>query len=99
MRRGGALVVLILMMMRGSGRVMRVNRVHVQLIGHALGLLQPVISLYRCLHGREMRKGLQPTLVIGAITSFLGLPMRRQALIVVRTVAGGRGATDGPHRR
>lgn len=41
MRRGGALVMLILMMMmRGAGgRVMRVNRVHVQLIGHALGLL------------------------------------------------------------
>lgn len=101
MRCGGALVVLVLMMMRGTGgRVMRVNRVHVQLIGHALGLLQPVIGLYRWLHGREMREGLQSSLVTGAITGFLGLPMRRrQALIVVRTVTGGRGTTDGPNRR
>lgn len=102
MRGGGALVVLVLMMMmRGTGgRVMRVNRVHVQLIGHALGLLQPVIGLHRWLHGREMREGLQSSLVTGAITGVLGLPMRRrQALIVVRAVTGGRGTTDGPHRR
>lgn len=103
MRRGGALVVLILMMMRGSGgRVMRVDRVHVQLIGHALGLLEPVISLHRrrWLHGGEMREGLQSALIARAVTGLLGLPMRRrQALIVVRTVTGGRGTPDGPHRR
>lgn len=59
-----------------------------------------MISLYRWLHGREVREGLQSALIARAITSFLGLPMRRrQALIVVRTVTGGRGATDGPHRR
>lgn len=103
MRRGGALVVLILMMMRGAGgRVMRVDRVHVQLIGHALGLLEPVISLHRrrWLHGGEMREGLQSALIARAVTGLLGLPMRRrQALIVVRTVTGGRGTPDGPHRR
>lgn len=68
---------LILMMMRGTGgRMMRVDRVHIQLIGDALGLLQPVISLHRrWLHGREMGKGLQSALITGAITSFLGLPM------------------------
>lgn len=46
MRRGGALVVLVLMMMGGTGGVMRVNRIDVQLIGHALRFLQSVIGLH-----------------------------------------------------
>lgn len=46
MRRGGALVVLVLMMMGGAGGVVRVNRIDVQLIGHTLGFLQPVIGLH-----------------------------------------------------
>lgn len=60
-----------------------------------------MISLHRrWLHGREMREGLQSALISGTVTSFLGLSMRRrQALIVVRTVTGGRGTTDSPHRR
>lgn len=102
MRRGGALVVLILMMMWGAGaRVMRVDRVDVQLIGDAVGLLQPVIRLHRRrLHRREVREGLESALIGGTVTSILDRPMRRrQGLIVVRTVTGGRGTTDGSHRR
>jgi len=104
-RRGGALIVLVLMMMRGAGggRVMRVDRVHVYRIGHAIGLLQPVICLHRRrrLHGRKMREGLQSTLIVRTVAGLLGLAVRRrETLLVVWTVAGGwRTAADGSHRR
>lgn len=96
---------LILMMMRGAGgsSMMRVDRVHVYRIRHTIGLLQPVICLHRRrrLHSREMREGLQSTLIIGTVAGLLSLAMRRrETLLVMRTVTGGwRTTANGSHRR
>lgn len=88
---------MLLVMVRGAGGVMRVDRVHVQLLGHALRLLQPVIALG--LHRREVRERLQPALVVRAVAGLLDLAMRRRHhLIIVRAVTGGRRA-GRPHRR
>lgn len=91
---------MLLMIMRGAGRVMRIDRVHIQLIGHTLGLLQPVIGLHRRrLHSREMCEGLQSALIVRAVAGFLDQAMRRRYhLIVVRTVTGSRRAAC-PNRR
>lgn len=92
---------LILMMMGGAGMMRVVDRVDVQLIGHAVGFLQSVIGLHRrrWLHSREMRERLQSALISGTIAGLLDLTVwRREIVIVVRTVARGRRAADGPHR-
>lgn len=79
MRRGGALIVLVLMMMRSTSGVMSVDRVNVQLIGHALSFLQSVIGLHRrrWLHSRKMRKRLQSALISRTVTGLLRLAMWR----------------------
>lgn len=79
MRRGGALIVLVLMVMRSTSGVMRVDRVNVQLIGYTLGFLQSVIGLHRWrwLHSRKVRKRLQSALISGTVTGLLGLAMWR----------------------
>lgn len=70
---------LVLMMMGGTGGVMRVDRVNVQLIGHALRFLQSVIGLYRrrWLHSCKVRERLQSALISRTITGLLDLAMWR----------------------
>lgn len=87
-------MLVLLMMMRRTGRVMSVHRFHVELIGDAICILtETVVRLHRGrrLHRRQMSVRLS-TLIGRAVTAVrLSLTMRRrESLIVVRTATGTR---------
>ena len=82
------------MMMRRSGRVMCVHRLHVELIGYAIGILtETVVRLYRGrrLHRRQVSVRLS-TLIGRAVTAvrLASTMRRRESLIVVRAATGSR---------
>lgn len=82
----------ILMMMTGPSCVMTVNRIHVQLIGHPVGLLaKSVARLHRRrrLHRCQVRVRL-PALIAGTVSSVsLAVTVRRgESLVVVRAATG-----------